>query len=70
MSVEYSKNRVFLMCDECEDEQTDMYRNDDFKDMIANAKADNWLITRDEDDEGWTHVCPACVKLLPKVTSR
>lgn len=65
MSVERQYGQVMFMCDECGDE-SDSDRS--FTTVLADAKHDGWLITKDEDTDEYTHMCPACVKLLPKVT--
>lgn len=64
MSVERQYGEAMLICDECGDE-SDSDKN--FNEMLSQAKRDGWLITKDEDTDEWTHLCPSCVKLLPRV---
>lgn len=64
MSVERQFGDVMLICDECEE---DWISRDHFSQAIRDAKLEGWLITKDEDTDEWTHLCPSCVKLLPRV---
>ena len=59
MSIEKQKGKIILTCDECADTY-DEYDADDFKQMIKDAKTDDWKIFRDDDTDEWLHWCPNC----------
>lgn len=65
MSIERQYGNVMLVCDEC-GENTEA--EEGFGYMIETASADGWLITKDEDTDEWTHLCPDCVRKLPKIS--
>ncbi len=51
-----------MTCDQAkcsEVEEFDMEEHN-WPDMVAKAKENGWMITRNEDDDGWDHTCPAC----------
>lgn len=56
------KNEMYLVCDGCEG-NFHHYAQEDFYDMINEAKDDGWLIIMDgsgSDKSGWSHYCPDC----------
>jgi len=57
--------RVSLVCDECEEFESDQYDDDDFNTMIQDAKFLGWFITQDEGE--WKHMCSDCADKLPKL---
>lgn len=54
----YKYGKIQLICDECENNETDLQDKDDFDVLIDEAKQDGWLITK--DDGKWKHICPRC----------
>ncbi len=57
--------KFIMECDGCGHE-TDPHK--DFQDMIDEAKATGWLITKDDDDDDtWVHYCTACVADMPSL---
>lgn len=65
MSIERQYGEVMFVCDECGDEGPS---DESFNYMKSLAKRDGWLVTKDDETDEWIHICPGCVKLLPKVT--
>ena len=50
---------VWLLCDDCEEEETDHEKNDDFEHMLSKGRSDGWSI-RKEDRGKYVHLCPYC----------
>lgn len=57
MAVENQGGRSTLICDECEDDLGERFK--DFSAMIAHAKAEGWKIAPNGEG-GWSHKCPDC----------
>ena len=57
--------KFIMQCDECDDE---LDPHEQWDDMMAEAKATDWLITKDDDDDDtWIHICKSCVAKFPKL---
>lgn len=65
MSLQHDYGKLSYLCDECESAQTDPHKK--MSDLVDEAKAEGWLITKEEDTDDFTHLCPDCVRLLPRV---
>lgn len=48
-----------LVCDKC-GQESPSYDGDSFDQMISEAKADGWVISRINGH--WNHDCPSCAK--------
>jgi hypothetical protein len=55
--IDRDDGRIWLSCDECGD-STMMYENDEFSEMISDAKASGWRIR--SQGGSWTHTCLSC----------
>lgn len=64
MSIERQYGRVMFLCDECGEESED---DSSFAFVLRQAKNAGWLITKEEDTDEYTHLCPDCVSKLPRV---
>lgn len=51
-----ANGEMWLTCDECATETTTY---DDFDQMVKDAKADGWQISRNRFSQ-WEHHCPSC----------
>ena len=56
MSIERDGRLRMIACDKCGN-SLDLFEEDEFNAMIADAKANGWHIRN--EDGGWTHICPA-----------
>lgn len=58
--IEREQNElIFLVCDECgESLKNGPYDNDEFEEMISDAKTQGWGISPIGDD--WQHHCSKC----------
>lgn len=57
--IEKQYGKIMLVCDTCGEGSND-YMDDEFNEMILDAKHDGWLIIHDEPEGEWEHVCPNC----------
>lgn len=55
MSIERDGKQRMIACDHCSS-TLDLFEEDEFNEMIADAKAKGWLIRC--EDPSWTHTCP------------
>lgn len=55
--IERDDGYIWISCDECGD-STMQFRDDEFSEMLAEAKGSGWRIKRVAGD--WVHTCLTC----------
>lgn len=57
--IQRAGNYQEIACDECGSETDQLFREDEFLDMVADAKTAGWSFQKDGDGN-WVHLCPDC----------
>ena len=62
MTLEKFAGEITFHCDDCEtaSEKFDAADNLTFQEAIARLKGEGWRLRRNDRDDEWEHVCPAC----------
>lgn len=66
MAIDKQHNKVIFICDDCGDDfETD---ETNFFEALKRVKEEGWLITRNDSDTDWLHVCKGCHEVVLRKT--
>ena len=58
--IEHQHGKIIFICDDCGDDFETNTKSIHFFQALDKVKEEGWLITRDDDDEEWLHICNEC----------
>lgn len=58
MSLDTQHGKFIFICDDCGDDHNT--NESEFFEALNRIKEEGWLVTRDNADEMWIHICKEC----------